>query len=283
MYQTFFGFKDLPFRLLPDTRFFFESRGHAKAMAYLQYGLHKGEGLVVLTGDVGTGKTLLADSLVEQIAGSQSVSSVAMPQLEPENLLRVIGKGFGLGLAQLDRSVFLTGLVEAIMDLGAKGRPPLVLIDEAQTLPLASLEVLRMMSNLRNGRVALLQVCLIGQPSLRALLARPELEQLVQRVVAMCHLHPLGAPETGEYIRHRLSAVGWHGDPKIEEEVVTLIHRESRGIARRINTLMDRLLLHAYLEERHVLDRTLAEGMILDLREEGLGLAPPAALREVDR
>jgi general secretion pathway protein A len=283
MYEKFFGFTDLPFRLLPDTRFFFESREHAKALAYLQYGLHKGEGFVVLTGEVGTGKTLLADSLVEQIGATQGVSSVAMPQLEPEDLLRAIGKGFGLGVAHLERSAFLTGLVEAIMELGSNGRPPLVLIDEAQNLPLASLEVLRMMSNLRHGRNALLQVCLIGQPSLRSLLARPELEQLVQRVVAMCHLHPLGLAETGKYIRHRLSTVGWHGDPKIEEEVVTLIHRESRGIARRMNTLMDRLLLLAYLEERHVLDRALAEEMVLDLREEGLGLAPPAALREVDR
>jgi len=283
MYQKFFGFNDLPFRLLPDSRFLFESRGHAKALAYLQYGLHKAEGFVVLTGDVGTGKTLLADSLVEQIGASQSVSSVAMPQLEAEDLLRAIGKGFGLALAQPERSAFLTGLVEGIMDLGSNGRPPLVLIDEAQNVPLASLEVLRMMSNLRNGRAALLQVCLIGQPSLRSLLARPELEQLVQRVVAMCHLHPLGAAETGDYIRHRLTTAGWRGDPKIEEEVFTLIHREARGIARRINTLMDRLLLLAYLDDRHVLDRALAEETINDLREEGLGLAPPAALREVDR
>jgi type II secretory pathway predicted ATPase ExeA len=159
----------------------------------------------------------------------------------------------------------------------------LVLIDEAQNLPIASLEALRLMTNLRSGGTALLHAILIGQPSLRSLLARPELEQLMQRVVAMCHLQPLSAAETGEYVRHRLTAVGWEGDPDIDEEVVAIVHREARGIARRINTMMDRLLLFAYIEQRHRLDRALAEEMIADMREEGLGPAPPAAVREVDR
>ncbi len=283
MYLEFFGLADLPFRLQPDARFFFESRGHAKALSYMHYGLHKAEGLVVVTGEVGTGKTLLADTLIEQLGADQSVSALTMTQLDPEDLLRMIGRGLGLTLPGGDRPAALAGLIEGLTELGRGGRPPLVLVDEAQDLPLATLEELRLLTNLRNGRASLLQVFLIGQPSLRSLLARPELEQLMQRVVAMCHLQPLAATETGDYIRHRLAAAGWQGDPAIEEDVVALIHREARGIARRINMLMDRLLLLAYLEQRHSIERALAEAMILDLREEGLGPAPAAALREVDR
>lgn len=283
MYLEFFELADLPFRLLPDARFFFESRGHARALSYMRYGLHKAEGFVVVTGEVGTGKTLLADTLIERLGAAQRVSLLTMTQLDPEDLLRMIGGGFGLTLPGGDRPAALAGLIEGLTELGRSGRPPLVLVDEAQNLPSASLEELRLLTNLRNGRASLLQVFLIGQSSLRSLLARPELEQLMQRVVAMCHLQPLGATETGDYIRHRLAAAGWQGDPEIEEDVVALIHREARGIARRVNTLMDRLLLLAYLEQRHSIDRALAEAMILDLREEGLGPAPPTALREVDR
>ena len=283
MYLEFFGLAELPFRLLPDARFFFESRGHAKALSYLRYGLHKGEGFVVVTGEVGTGKTMLAETLIGQIGAGQSVSTVNMTQLDPEDLLRVMGRGFGMDLPGGDRPAALASLVEGLIERCRGGHPPLVLIDEAQNLPLASLEALRLMTNLRQGLTALLQVFLIGQPSLRSLLARPELEQLMQRVVAMCHLQPLSAAETDHYIRHRLTTAGWTGDPEIDEEVVALIHREARGIARRVNTMMDRLLLFACLEQRHHIDRSLAEEMIADLREEGLGPAPPAALREVDR
>jgi general secretion pathway protein A len=283
MYLDFFGLTELPFKLLPDARFFFESRGHAKALSYLQYGLHKGEGFVVVTGEVGTGKTMLAETLLEQLGSGQSVSTVGMTQLEPDDLLRVVGRGFKLELPAGDRAGALTRLVEFLIERSGHGHPSLVLIDEAQNLPLPSLEALRLLTNLRRGPTALLQVFLIGQPALRALLARPELEQLMQRVVAMCHLKPLSAAETGKYIHHRLSRAGWNGDPQIDEDVVALVHRESLGIARRINVMMDRLLLFAFIEQRHRIDRGLAEEMIADLREEGLGPAPPAALREADR
>jgi general secretion pathway protein A len=283
MYLDFFGFAELPFKLLPDSRFFFESRGHAKALSYLQYGLHKGEGFVVVTGEVGTGKTMLAETLLDQLGSGQSVSTVGMTQLEPDDLLHVMGRGFRLNLPRGDRATALTLLVEFLIERSRSGHPSLVLIDEGQNLPLASLEALRLLTNLRSGPTALLQVFLIGQPSLRSLLARPELEQLMQRVVAMCHLQPLDAAETGQYIRHRLTTAGWKGDPEIDEEVVTLVHREALGIARRINVMMDRLLLFAFIEQRHRIDRGLAEEMIADLREEGLGPAPPAALREADR
>ncbi len=281
MYLDFFGLAELPFRLTPDTRFFYESRGHAKALSYMQYGLHKGEGFVVVTGEIGAGKTLLADTIMAQL-GPRSVSVLSMTQLDPAELIRMIGRGFGIAAPGIERSDALLQLAERTAELGRNGGPPLLLIDEAQNLPLASLEELRMLSNLRNGPAALLQVLLVGQPSLRSLLARPELEQLMQRVVAMCHLQPLGAAETGDYIRHRLAAAGWRGDPLIDEEVFGLIHREARGVPRRINTLMDRLLLLSYLERRHTIDRDMAEAIAAELREEGLG-PPPAALREVDR
>lgn len=281
MYLQFFGLSEPPFRLMPDRRFLFESRGHTKALSYLQYGLHKSEGFVVVTGEVGTGKTMLADTLIEQLADQRSVSLVAMTQLDPEDLVRAIGLGFGLDLSTKDRAGALDSLSRGVAELAEGGRTALVLLDEAQNLPIASLEELRMLSNLRNGSGALLQVFLIGQPGLRAQLARPELDQLMQRVVAMCHLQPLSAAETGAYVGHRLERAGWCGDPDIEEGALALVYKEARGLPRRINMLMDRLLLLACLEQRHRIDRALAEEMILDLREEGLG--PAAAVREVDR
>src|SRR5687768_5348430 len=143
MYLEFFGFAEDPFRLLPDARFFFESRGHAKALSYLQYGMHKGEGFVVVTGEVGTGKTMLAETLIGQIGAGQSVSTVNMTQLEPEDLLRVMGRGFGMDLPGGDRPAALAGLVDGLIDRSRSGHTPLVLIDEAQNLPIASLEALR--------------------------------------------------------------------------------------------------------------------------------------------
>ena len=281
MYLQFFGLSEPPFRLMPDRRFLFESRAHTKAMSYLQYGLHKSEGFVVVTGEVGTGKTMLADTLIEQLADQRSVSLVAMTQLDPEDLVRAIGLGFGLDLPTGDRAGALDSFARGVAGLTNGGRTALVLLDEAQNLPIASLEELRMLSNLRNGSEALLQVFLIGQPGLRAQLARPELDQLMQRVVAMCHLQPLSAAETGAYVSHRLERAGWCGDPDIEEGALALVYKEARGLPRRINMLMDRLLLLACLEQRHRIDRALAEEMILDLREEGLG--PAAVVREVDR
>lgn len=282
MYSDFFGLADPPFRLTPDVRFLYESRGHAKALSYMRYGLHKGEGFVVVTGEVGTGKTLLVDALIEELGASRSVSLLSMTQLDPEDLVRMLGRGFGLALPAQDRPGALAGLAEGLAGLAAGGYAPLLLIDEAQNLPHASLEELRMLSNLRRDGAALLQVFLIGQPSLRSLLARPELEQLMQRVIAACQLQPLGAAETVGYIRHRLAAAGWRGDPYIAEEAFAIVHREARGVPRRINMLMDRLLLLCCLEQRHEIDRALAEEMIADLREEGLGPASPT-LREVDR
>lgn len=270
MYSQFYKFSGRPFQLSPDPRFFYASEGHQKALAYLRYGLDQGEGFMVVTGDVGTGKTTLLSHLLETFDNRQCIATrLVSTQVGPDDTLRLVASAFGLEVASIDKAVLLRQLEEFLLDNQRRGRRVLLFVDEVQNLPVRSLEELRMLSNFQSGSIAPIQFCLVGQPQFQQILASAELMQLRQRVIAAYHLGPLEEDETRAYVEHRLRLVGWQDDPAIENAGFSLIHRYSAGVPRQINTLCNRLLIYGMLEERHTIDAPMVEEVYGEMLREG--------------
>jgi type II secretory pathway predicted ATPase ExeA len=261
--------------MTPDARLFFPSQGHARAYAHLTYGLAQREGFIVITGEVGAGKTTLIERLCGELdAANFSIARIATTQVAGDDLLRLAADAFGVP-SDGSKAAILRGLTELLRAAATPGgRRHLLIVDEAQALPKPALEELRMLSNITEGHVAPLQTILIGQPQLRRLLASPDLDQLRQRVLASYHLAGLSREETRGYVEHRLHAVGWEGRPAWEDEAFDVVHRYSDGIPRRINRLCSRVLLGAALEEADLLTAALVEATALEL-EEDLGVGAP--------
>ena len=254
MYESFYGLTAKPFQLSPDPEFFFGSRGHRRAMAYLEYGLHQAEGFIVVTGEVGAGKTTLVQQLLRRLPVNNVVPvQVVTTQLEAEDLVRIVASSFGLPTDAQDKSTLLIRLEQYLRQLHAEGKRALLIVDEAQNLGARAIEELRMLSNFQVGTKAILQSFLLGQPELRDLMQRPEMRQLKQRIIAANHLGPLDRAETQQYIEHRLAHVGWKDDPAFDTAAFDRIFAVTHGIPRRINSLADRLLLSGFLAERHQL------------------------------
>lgn len=278
MFETYYGFSGAPFRLSPDPRFFFNSRSHRKAMAYLDYGLGQREGFIVITGRIGSGKSTLVSHLLSRVDLRRVVAAqIATTQVDPDDMLRLIVSSFNVLPAAKDKATLLRALEAFLVQQSRDGRQVLAVIDEAQNLPMRTIEEIRMLSNLvRDGR-SLLQIFLIGQPQFSALLANPALEQLRQRVIASYSLEALSPIETRRYIEHRLGLVGWTGDPSLGEAIFDRVFEETEGIPRRINTLCARLFLLGALDGLHHLDLEDINAVIDDLRGEVAGamIAPP--------
>jgi len=254
MYESYFGLSGKPFQLSPDPGFYFGSRGHRRAMAYLEYGLHQAEGFIIITGEIGAGKTTLVQQLLRTLPVNNVVPvQIVTTQLDAEDLLRVVASAFGIPTDSSDKSTLLIRLEQHFHQLQHEGRRALLIVDEAQNLGARAIEELRMLSNFQIGTQAILQSFLLGQPELRDMMQRPEMRQLKQRIIAAYHLGPLDRAETRQYIEHRLSRVGWKGDPAFADEAFDRIYAVSNGIPRRINTLADRLLLNAFLSEKHAI------------------------------
>jgi len=269
MYTEFYRLRGLPFQLTPDPRFFFNSAGHTRAMAHLTYGLHQAEGFIVITGEVGTGKTTLVDLLLSQLDSSAfSTAKIVTSHLGGEDVLRMVAAAFGFYAPGMEKAAILRRLEEFLLANMRARKRSLLIIDEAQNLSIAALEELRMLSNFGSGAAAPLQSFLVGQPQFRSIMASPELEQLRQRVIASYHLGPLSEEETKAYIQHRLKTVGWQDDPALSDDAFAAIHRSSDGVPRRINTLCSRLLLWGYLEERHEIDADAVTQVADELRAE---------------
>jgi putative secretion ATPase (PEP-CTERM system associated) len=269
MYQSFYGLTDKPFQLNPDPSFYFGSREHRRAMAYLEYGLHQNEGFIVVTGEVGTGKTTLIRSLLSKLDPHQVVAAqLVSTQLDAEDTLRMVCAAFGLPAKDIEKSDALVSLEGFLRSVAKDGRRALLIIDEAQNLAPRAVEELRMLSNFQVGTNALVQSFLVGQPEFRQTMCSPHMQQLRQRVIASCHISPLGSEDTRAYIEHRLTHAGWKNDPTISADAFEAIFRFSGGTPRRINTLCDRLLLSGFLNESHEITESDVDTVANELREE---------------
>jgi general secretion pathway protein A len=278
MYAEFYRLTAQPFQLTPDARFFFESTVHRQAMAYLVYGLHHAEGFIVITGEVGAGKTILVENLLSTIDRSSFVTAkIVTTQLAGDDLLHMVAAGFGIVKEGLPKGPLLQRISEFVLAQHRNGKRVLLIVDEAQNLSFEALEELRMLSNIVFDRTMALQSFLLGQPQFRATLGSPRLEQLRQRVTAAYHLGPLGEGESRAYVEHRLRRADWKDDPHFADDCFPLIHQRTGGVPRQINTLCSRLLLFGFLEELHTLTAHAVEKVANDLREEiALVAAPPA-------
>ena len=257
MYEEYYGFAEKPFSLTPDPKFLYKSEPHANALELLQYAVRRREGFVVITGDIGTGKTTLCRAILEQIDRKTFTALVLNPFLAEEDLLRVVLQEFGVvsreeikrgRLARVSKAELIETLNEFLLSLQALGAQALLIIDEAQNLPLQVLEQIRILSNLETEKEKLLQIVLVGQSNLKDLLRRPELRQLDQRVSIRYDLKPLTAEETSAYVQHRLSVAGGGAVVTFAPKALARVHRYTGGIPRLINLLCDRALLSGYSE-----------------------------------
>jgi type II secretory pathway predicted ATPase ExeA len=269
MYQDFYRLSDNPFALLPDPRFFFASRAHRRAIAYMRFGLRQGEGFIVITGEVGVGKSMVAAQLLEEIdPRTFQPVHIATSQLGAAAALRLIASGLGIDPGGGDKDGTLSAIEDALAARRNEGRRALLMIDEAQNLPFETLEELRMLSNLHRDGVALLQCFILAQPQFAARLSSPRLEQLRQRVVASCRIECLSRAETRGYVEHRLTTAGWQGDPEFTPRALARLHAAAEGIPRRINALCSRLLFFGALEQLHRIDARAVETVVRDLSAE---------------
>jgi putative secretion ATPase (PEP-CTERM system associated) len=261
MYEAFYGLASKPFQLNPDPSFFFGSKQHRRAKAYLEYGVSRNEGFIVITGEIGAGKTTVLRSLIDGLHGSNVIAGhLVTTQLGAEDTLRMVGAAFGFRVKDVPKSELLITLEAFLISQTSKGKRCLLIVDEAQNLSPRAVEELRMLSNFQFGNQALLQSFLIGQPEFREILARPEMEQFRQRVAATCHIGPLDAEETRAYVEHRLKCAGATDKPSFEDGAFEGIYKASGGIPRRINSFCDRLLLLGFLSGRaHLTAEDVAE------------------------
>jgi len=283
MFDDFYGLTGRPFQLTPDPAFYFESATHRKALSYLGYGLAQGEGFIVITGEVGAGKSTLVAHLMRKVDPAQlTVGQIVTSNLDGEELVHVAAQSFGLEVEGHDKATALGAIEGFLHDEARAGRRCLLVVDESQNLSIEALEELRMLSNFQLGAHPLLQTLLLGQPEFRQVLAaEPSLEQLRQRVIAAHHLDAMGPSEIEPYIVHRLQCVGWDGNPAFDQRVFAELHEATGGVPRRVNQLMSRLLLLGAVEQRSRIDSAMLSSVRREM--EGESASPEAATQPMHK
>ncbi len=272
MYESFYGLREEPFRLTPDSQYVFEHPSYSRAKAYLEYGVGRGEGVVMVTGEPGSGKTTLVEHLLGSLPGGTRVANLVSTQLEATDLLRMVLFGFGLEATTGSKSDALVAIQRFLLNNYEHGHSTVLVVDEAQDLTAEALEELRLLTNVTQGGRPLLQVLLVGQDELLERVRSPGLEQLHQRIVAAYRLHPLNEAQTRAYIEQRLRVAGWIGNPRITEMAMRLIHRVSGGNPRRINMLCGRLLLYGYVDALHSLTAADVRSVVEEMGQQNLVL-----------
>jgi putative secretion ATPase (PEP-CTERM system associated) len=269
MYEAFYGLASKPFQLNPDPAFYYGSKQHQRAKAYLDYGVMRNEGFIVITGEIGAGKTTILRGLLDSLSSSNVVvGQLVTTQLDAEDTLRMVGAAFGFRVKDVPKSELLITLEAFLISQASQGKRCLLVVDEAQNLTPRAVEELRMLSNYQLGTQSLLQSFLVGQPEFREILQRPEMEQFRQRVAATCHLGPLDLEDTRGYIEHRLKCAGANGKPEFGEGTFEAIFEASGGVPRRINSVCDRLLLLGFLQERTRLEADDVAQVVRDFADD---------------
>jgi putative secretion ATPase (PEP-CTERM system associated) len=272
MYENYYGFKERPFQLSPDPRFFFASNHHQRAMSYLQYGLDQGEGFIVITGPIGTGKTTLARNLLNNIGDSNIVAAqLVTTKLNPEELLELVISEFNITSSGTSKADLLQDIEKFLISLHQQGKRALLLVDEAQNLPVETVEELRMLSNFQLDNKPLIQSFLLGQEELKAIIQAPTMEQFRQRIIASAHLQPLKSEEVEEYIKHRLQQAGCVKENVFSDDAYKIIHEKTLGVPRKINIFVDRLLLFGFLEELTCIDAEAINEVAVEMEVELTG------------
>ena len=267
MYDEYYGLAVRPFQLSHDPLFFFESATHRKALSYLGYGLAQGEGFIVITGDIGSGKSTLVSHLMQSIDRARmTAATIVTSQLDASDLVKLAAGSFGIDTRGLDKASSLRSIENFLHAEARTGRRCLLVVDEAQNLSIQALEELRVLSNFQLGSNSLLQIFLLGQPEFRDLVRNaPELEQMRQRVIATHHLDAMDAGEVEPYVMHRLSRSGWSGNPSFAPEVFDVLVTETGGVPRKINTLMNRVMLMGAVERLSFIEASTVRAVIEDM------------------
>jgi len=267
MFETHYGLTGRPFQLTPDPRFYFESATHRKAMSYLGYGLAQGEGFIIITGEIGAGKSTLVAHLMQTVDKARlTAAQIVTTQLKGDDLLHMVASSFGVATAGLDKTGTLAAIEHFLHTEARAGRRCLLVVDESQNLPMPALEELRMLSNFQLGSHPLLQIFLLGQPEFRAMVhGAPGLEQLRQRIIATHHLGAMELAEVQPYVEHRMKLVGWTGRPAFADDVWARLFAETGGIPRKVNMLINRVLLMAAVDARETIDASLIDAVLADL------------------
>jgi len=271
VFTQYYRFTGHPFQLTPDSRFYFGSQGHSRAFSHLVYGLSQEEGFIVITGEVGAGKTTMVEQLWAQLdRNTYVIGRIVTTQVAGDDLLRLAVASFGMQPEGVDKATLLRRMEQFFREQRQSGRRCLLVVDEVQNLSIPALEELRMLSNITvesatGGSRPGLQTILLGQPQFRRILSNPDLEQLRQRILASYHLGPMTEQETHAYVEHRLKMVGWEGTPAWEDGALEAMHRGSGGIPRRINTLGSRVLLLGALEEAQVITASMVDATAAEL------------------
>lgn len=277
MYETFFGLQTKPFELVPNPRFLFLSQSHRKALSYLRYGLQERAGFILLTGEVGSGKTTIIRDLIGNLGSDIRLALVFNTRVTPEQLIAMINEEFGLSVDGKDKIALLRDLNDFLIAEHAKGGQPVVIIDEAQNLSSDALEEVRLLSNLEADSFKLLQIILVGQPELKGIIGQASLRQLRQRIGINCHIEPLSREETQEYVYHRLETAGNRNAVSFYPGTFEILYNFSKGIPRLINVFCDFILLAAFVEETRELSLELVEEVVGDVAWEQSSAAPAAA------
>lgn len=269
MYEQHFGISKKPFQLSPDPSFFFASNKHKQALSYLEYGLDQGEGFIVITGPIGTGKTILVQSLLNNIKHTNiEACQIVTSNLSPDDLLFIIAKELGVKTNSHAKSDLLQAIEQHLLFLNRQGKRALLLVDEAQNLPLDSVEELRMLSNFQHNNKPLLQSFLLGQEELKGIIQSPDMEQFRQRIIASCHLQAFNTEEIEQYICHRLILAEIQNPQIFTTDCFDLIQKMTQGIPRKINLLVDRILLFGFLTDLKSFTATNVQSVIDEMADE---------------
>ena len=279
MYNQYFGFHLKPFELLPNPHFLYHSKSHRKAISYLEYGLQEKAGFILLSGEIGSGKTTIIRDIIQRMDARTSLALIFNTRVTSEQLVAMINEEFGLPTEGKGKVPLLRDLNDFLIDQYVKKIQPIIIIDEAQNLSLENLEEIRLLSNLETSNAKLVQIVLVGQPELKSMIARPELEQLRQRIGIACHLSPLRQEEMEEYILHRLEVAGNRHAVSFLPGTFDIIFKYSKGTPRLVNIFCDFLLLSAFAERNRELSVEMVQEVVGDVAL-GVEPLPPSSSQE---